>query len=85
MSEVTMLSKMIAAGLVLKFETNGSIARDPMLTVRIGGRTREHVYVVPHELGSSALITRAWRDWEGYCTDREIGEPRRWATNQADE
>lgn len=66
MGEVTMLSRMVGCGLVLKFETNGSIARDLMLTIRIGGQTKEHVYVAPHELGTSALITRAWRDWQEY-------------------
>lgn len=67
-----MLSRMIAAGLVLTFESNGNVARDPMLTVRIGGRTKEHVYVYSHEQGSSALIVRAWQDWQGYANDRSF-------------
>lgn len=72
MGEVTMLSKMIAAGLVCTFQCNGAIERDLMLTVRIAGRERDHVYSCTRELGASALIVRAWNDWQGYVNDRTI-------------
>ena len=89
MSEVTMLSRMVACGLICTFQCNGTIERDIMLTVRISGRSHDHYYVCEHALGTSKLIALAWNDWESYCTDREIdheiGPSRRWATNQADE
>lgn len=74
MSEVTMLSRMIAAGLVLTFEINGDTSRSLMLTVRIGGRAKQHVYVVSHEMGSSKLITLAWDEWKSYAENRELPE-----------
>ncbi len=69
MSEVTMLSRMVASGLICTFQCNGDVSRSLMLTVRIAGRTKEHVYVVPHEMGTSKLITLAWADWRPYAED----------------
>jgi len=62
-----MLSRMVASGLVCTFQVNGTIERDIMLTVRIAGRNKDHVYVCDHALGTSKLITLAWHDWQSYA------------------
>ena len=72
MSEVTMLSHMVACGLVCTFQCNGTIERDIMLTVRIAGRFKDHVYVCEHALGTSKLITLAWNDWQSYALEHTL-------------
>jgi hypothetical protein len=72
MGEVTMLSKMVAAGLVCTFQCNGSVFRDLVLTVRMAGRFKDHVYSCDHALGTSKLIALAWRDWQSYVEDVTI-------------
>lgn len=72
MSEVTMLSRMVACGLICAFQCNGDVSRSLMLTVRIAGRVKDHVYVCSHEMGTSKLITLAWNDWERYCDNQSF-------------